>query len=124
MTDLTDYAGLYGRDVGGVYANLTEGNITYKVHTKGGKWLPEVVNRTDYAGIYGKAIDGLMMKTNTGKTIKYAVHLKNLTVGCLMFRAITKKIITMVSQELSVKRLTELKYIWRVKYESKIFKMA
>lgn len=76
VADLTDYAGLYGRDVGGVYANLTEGNITYKVHTKGGKWLPEVVNRTDYAGIYGKAIDGLMVKTDTGKTIKYAVHLK------------------------------------------------
>ena len=76
VTDLTDYAGIYGRTMGGVYANLTEGNIIYKVHYKGGKWLPEVKNREDYAGILGKAIDGLMMKTDTGKTIKYAVHLK------------------------------------------------
>lgn len=77
VTDLTDYAGIYGRTMGGVFANLTEGNIVYKVHYKGGKWLPEVKNREDYAGILGKAIDGLMMKTNTGKTIKYAVHLKD-----------------------------------------------
>lgn len=76
VVDLTDYAGIYGRDIGGVYANLSEGNITYKVHTKGGKWLPAVINRTDYAGIKGKAIDGLMMCTDTGKTIHYAVHLK------------------------------------------------
>lgn len=76
VTDLTDYAGIYGRDIGGVYANLTKGRITYKVHTKGGKWLPEVVNRSDYAGILGKAIDGLMVKTNTEAKVKYAVHLK------------------------------------------------
>lgn len=77
VTDLTDYAGIYGRTMGGVFANLTEGNIIYKVHYKGGKWLPEVKNREDYAGILGKAIDGLMMKTDTGKTIKYSVHLKD-----------------------------------------------
>ena len=76
VTDLTDYAGIYGRNVGGVYANLSEGNITYRVHLKGGNWLPAVTNRQDYAGIKGKAIDGLMMMTDTGKTIHYAVHLK------------------------------------------------
>lgn len=76
VTDLTDYAGIYGRDVGGVYANLSEGNITYRVHLKGGNWLPAVTNRQDYAGIKGEAIDGLMMMTDTGKTIHYAVHLK------------------------------------------------
>lgn len=76
VTDLVDYAGLYGHDVCGVFANLTKGNIYYKVHLKGGKWLPEVKNREDYAGILNKPIDALMMKTDTGKTIKYAVHLR------------------------------------------------
>lgn len=77
VTDLTDYAGLYGKDVCCVYARLTSGNIFYKVHYKGGKWLPEVKNREDYAGLYNKPIDGLMMRTDTGKTIKYAVHLRS-----------------------------------------------
>lgn len=76
VTDLSDYAGIFGRTVGGVFANLSKGNITYRVHLKGGNWLPAVTNRQDYAGIKGKAIDGLMMMTDTGKTIHYAVHLK------------------------------------------------
>ena len=71
-----DYAGIFGHDVCCVFANLSKGNITYAVHYKGGKWLPEVVNRSDYAGLYNKPIDGLMMKTDTGKTIRYRVHLR------------------------------------------------
>ncbi len=71
----SDYAGIFGRAVCCVYANLSSGNITYRVHTKGGKWLSEVKNRTDYAGIYKKPIDGVMFKTDTGKTVKYRVHL-------------------------------------------------
>jgi hypothetical protein len=71
-----DYAGLFGHDVCCVFANISQGNITYAVHYKGGKWLPEVVNRSDYAGLYNKPIDGLMMKTDTGKTIRYRVHLR------------------------------------------------
>ncbi len=76
VTNLEDYAGVYGLAVTGVYANLSNGNITYKVHTKGGKWLPEVIDRTDFAGILGKEIDGLMMKSNVG-TVKYRVHILN-----------------------------------------------
>lgn len=76
VTDLTDYAGIYGHDVCCLYAHLTSGNIFYKVHYKGGKWLPEVKNKEDYAGLYNKPIDGLMMRTDTGKTIKYCVHLR------------------------------------------------
>lgn len=71
----SDYAGIYGHDVCGVYANLDIGNITYAVHVKGGQWLPQVVNRKDYAGIFNKPIDGLMMKTDNG-TIHYQVHLR------------------------------------------------
>lgn len=76
VTDTQDYAGVFGHSVDCVYASLSQGNITYKVHVKGGNWLPEVKNRTDYAGIKGKTIDGLMVKTDTGKTIKYRVHIK------------------------------------------------
>ena len=76
VTDLTDYAGIFGHDVCAVFAQLTKGNIFYKVHTKGGRWLPEVKNREDYAGLFNKPIDALMMRTDTGKTIRYAVHLR------------------------------------------------
>lgn len=71
-----DYAGLFGHDICGVLANLSKGNITYRVHTKGGKWLPPVKNRTDYAGILNRPIDGLAIKTDTGKKVHYAVHLR------------------------------------------------
>ena len=76
VKDTEDYAGIFGHDVCCVFANLSQGNITYAVHYKRGKWLPEVVNRSDYAGLYNKPIDGLMMKTDTGKTIRYRVHLR------------------------------------------------
>ena len=72
----SDYAGIFGHDVCAVFANLSRGNIFYKVHYKGGKWLPEVKNRTDYAGLFNKPIDGLMMKTDTGAKIYYRVHLR------------------------------------------------
>ena len=60
----------------GLYASPTKGKITYRVHQKGGTWLPEVVNLEDYAGNLGKPIDGLQMKTTEG-TIYYRVHIKN-----------------------------------------------
>ncbi len=71
-----DYAGIFGHDVCAVYASLSSGNITYAVHIKGGRWLPEVKNRTDYAGLFNQPIDALMMKTDTGKNIRYCVHLR------------------------------------------------
>lgn len=76
VKDLEDYAGIYGHDICGVLANLTKGNIYYRVHTKGGRWLPEVHNRDDYAGLFNKPIDALTMRTDTGKAIHYAVHLR------------------------------------------------
>ena len=72
----SDYAGIFGHDICAVFANLSRGNIFYKVHYKGGKWLPEVKNRTDYAGLFNRPIDGLMMKTDTGAKIYYRVHLR------------------------------------------------
>ncbi|MBE6750499.1 MAG: N-acetylmuramoyl-L-alanine amidase [Ruminococcaceae bacterium] len=76
VKNLEDYAGIFGRDVCCVFANLTRGNIIYKVHTKGGRWLPEVRNREDYAGIFNRPIDAVMMKTDTGEKLSYAVHLR------------------------------------------------
>lgn len=76
VTDTSDYAGIYGNSISAVYASLSSGNITYRVHVKGGSWLSAVTNRSDYAGITSKPIDGLMMKTDTGKTIHYRVHIK------------------------------------------------
>lgn len=72
----SDYAGILGHDVCCVYANLSKGNIFYRVHTKGGIWLPEVKNRTDYAGLYSKKIDAVMFKTDVVTPLKYRVHLK------------------------------------------------
>lgn len=76
VKDLEDYAGVFSHDICALFANLSKGNIVYKVHYKGGSWLPEVTNRDDYAGLFGKVIDGLMIRTDTGKTIHYAVHLR------------------------------------------------
>lgn len=69
-----DYAGIFGHDVCAVYANLSQGNITYAVHYKGGKWLPFVTNRNDYAGLYNKPIDGIMFRGDT--PVQYRVHLR------------------------------------------------
>lgn len=75
VTDLKDYAGIFGHAAGAVYASPDRGNLYYRVHTKGGRWLPEVKNREDYAGIKSKSFDGLMIRTDTGKTVRYAVHI-------------------------------------------------
>lgn len=72
-----DYAGIFGHDVCAVYANLSKGNITYAVHgSESKKWYPAVTNREDYAGIFNEPIDGLMMKTDSGHTLHYRVHLR------------------------------------------------
>lgn len=76
VTNLSDYAGIYGSPVQGVQAHLSTGTIQYRVHTINGSWLPWVDNRTDYAGIYGQNIDGLQMRVVglTGKEAKYRVY--------------------------------------------------
>lgn len=77
----SDYAGNFKNAICCVLANLTRGNIYYKVHVKGTKtnrarWLPEVKNRDDYAGNYNQPIDAVAFRTDTGKTICYAAHEK------------------------------------------------
>lgn len=76
VVDTNDYAGVYGYAISGVYASLSSGNIYYRVHRKGYGWYSEIKNRTDYAGALGYPIDAITMKTDTGKTIHYRVHIK------------------------------------------------
>lgn len=77
----SDYAGNLKNAICCVKANLTRGNIYYKVHLKGtgktkARWLPEVKNREDYAGNYNQPIDAVAFRTDTGKTLCYAAHEK------------------------------------------------
>lgn len=55
------------------------GNTSYRVHVKGGKWLPIVTKWDDsdngYAGIKGKPIDGFAFKSEKGK-VSYRVKTK------------------------------------------------
>jgi hypothetical protein len=67
------YAGVIGRPMSGIYANASIGNVYYRVHQKGGSWLPEVKNREDYAGNLGKPIDGFMIKSDSTK-LTYRAH--------------------------------------------------
>lgn len=62
VTNLNDYAGIFGKPIQAIYASLNEGSIRYRVHTINGTWLPWVTNREDYAGIFGKNIDALEMQ--------------------------------------------------------------
>lgn len=77
----SDYAGNFKNAVCLVRANLTRGNIYYKVHIKGDKktkarWTAEVKNREGYAGITGEPIDAVAFRTDTGKTLCYVAHEK------------------------------------------------
>ncbi|MEF9991320.1 MAG: peptidoglycan recognition family protein [Peptostreptococcaceae bacterium] len=76
VTNSEDYAGIYGNPIQAIYANLSKGNIRYRVHTVDGKWLPWVTDRQDYAGIKSKNIDGLQMKINSlsAHNVKYRAY--------------------------------------------------
>ena len=67
------YAGVFGESITGVYVDASVGNVYYRVHVKGGNWLPEVKNREDYAGILGKPIDAIMIRSDS-TTIHYKAH--------------------------------------------------
>ena len=66
------YAGIPCRAVTGLKAytvgsQSAVGNLQYRVHLRGGRWLPWVTDASgkapnDYAGIYGHVIDGIQVK--------------------------------------------------------------
>ena len=67
------YAGGTSKSISGVYANASVGNVYYRVHQKGGEWLPEVKNREDYAGNLGYPIDGFMIRSDATQ-LHYKAH--------------------------------------------------
>ncbi|MFA9397215.1 MAG: hypothetical protein ACERKV_02985 [Clostridiaceae bacterium] len=75
VTNLNDYAGIYGRPIQCIYANGDKSQIRYRVHLKGGNWLSWVTQRQDYAGIYGRNIDGLQVESlDSSRYAKYRVY--------------------------------------------------
>lgn len=78
VTNLNDYAGIFKKPIHGIYANLSQGSIKYRVHTLNGKWLPYVIDRQDYAGILNKNIDGLQMQLIglNNYSVKYRVYIE------------------------------------------------
>jgi hypothetical protein len=95
VTGENGYAGIFGKEISGIRVKLSDGQavtvrchtcsgwqgdamdcvaikaeecqIKYRVHTKGGKWLPwvsgyDITNsKTGFAGIYGKTIDAVQV---------------------------------------------------------------
>lgn len=65
-----DYAGNFGQAVEGLKINAKNCDIYYRVHLRGGGWLPEIKNSgagaDGYAGIYGEQIDGVQIRTPVG----------------------------------------------------------
>jgi hypothetical protein len=87
VTSNTDYAGISNTSMQGFAIKATKGTVKYRVHIKGGQWLPWV-NKCDTddwnygcAGYKGATIDGLEMKLEgaSGYDIKYRVSVLNTT---------------------------------------------
>lgn len=72
------YAGIYGRNISGMYAWLSAGSVRYRFHIKN-RWLPWVTDKSDFAGILGTQADGLQMSlVNMPEySIQYRVADKN-----------------------------------------------
>ena len=74
-----DYAGNFGQAVEGLKINAKNCDIYYRVHLRGGGWLPEIKNSgagaDGYAGIYGEQIDGVQIRTPVG-FVDCRVHIK------------------------------------------------
>lgn len=93
VNDLSSYAGIDGKVVTDIAIKVTEGSVKYRVHVKGGKWLPYVTGyniadtKNGYAG-ENKPIDAIEVYYTTPESVrknlgylraKYRVY--NLTNG-------------------------------------------
>jgi len=80
--DSSGYSGILGKPIDKFTIRLSQGNITYTAHKKGGTWLEEVsgysqTNSSQYAGVTGKPIDAIALKADgIVGTLKYRVHTK------------------------------------------------
>jgi hypothetical protein len=75
VNDFSSYAGVAGKAITDVAIKVTAGAVKYRVHIKGGKWLPyvtgyDVTNSANgYAG-NGKPIDAIEVYYTTPETIR------------------------------------------------------
>jgi len=78
VTNLEDYAGINGRAITDIAIKVTSGTVKYRVHIKGGCWLPYVTGfniydgNNGYAG-NGKPIDAIEVIYEGDKTAYYRV---------------------------------------------------
>ena len=78
VKNLEDYAGIKGKAITDIAIKVTSGNIKYRVHVKGGGWLPYVTGfdiydiQNGYAG-NGKPIDAIEVIYNGDKVACYRV---------------------------------------------------
>lgn len=75
VTDLTDYAGIVGQAITDVAVKVSAGSVKYRVHIKGGGWLPYVTGYSTgdpingYAG-NGSVIDAIEVRYTPAKGAK------------------------------------------------------
>lgn len=78
VVGLSDYAGQTGKPITDVAIKASSGSLKYRVHVKGGKWLPYVTGynwqdaKNGYAG-NGKSIDAIQV-IHTGVSGKVATY--------------------------------------------------
>ena len=72
---LADYAGIANKSITDIAVKVSNGSVKYRVHVKGGKWLPYVTGyniadgNNGYAG-NGKAIDAVEIRYTPAKRAK------------------------------------------------------
>ena len=63
VKNLEDYAGVVGDAITDVAIKVSQGSVKYRVHVKGGEWLPYVTGynindaKNGYAGSFGQQLD-------------------------------------------------------------------
>ena len=77
VNDLSSYAGVEGKAITDVAIRVSEGSVKYRVHIKGGGWLPYVTgyNTSDDANGYagnGKPIDAIEVYYYTPEAVRNA----------------------------------------------------
>lgn len=78
VKNLTDFAGVIGKAITDVAIKVSKGNIKYRVHIKGGSWLPWVTgyniadSKNGYAG-NGKVIDAIEVYYTTPSDVVKSV---------------------------------------------------
>lgn len=80
VVNLTDYAGVVGKEITDIAIKTNKGKVSYRVHVRGGNWLPWVsgYNWKDHANGYagnGKSIDAVQVNLTgvSGQKAQYRV---------------------------------------------------